>query len=484
MQSTSNETQELITFQGSWLFLRRRWLPLVTVATLVFGVTAVATFLKKPVYEAQGKVLLSKKDRVYSLTDLTDQAREITSLTETTNPVDTEAEIIQSIPLADQTIATLNLKDSTGQPLDSEQFLKQLKVKGIRGTDVLAVSYRGKNPQEVAGVVNSLIQHYLENNVQVNRSETIAAREFIRKELPEVERRVAIAEEALRRFKESNHVVALDEEAKVSVQALSDLSDQITKAKADLVDATSRIAVFQRQIGLSSPQAIALTTLSQSKEVQQSLADYRQVQDQLAVERTIYQPGHPIIINLEEKEAALKNQLELRIVQALGSTQPVPDQNLQFSTLKQNLTEDLLKAEAERLALANRVSVLTAAMANYETRTNMLPQLEQNQQEIERRVQVARSTYEQLLKRLQEVELAENQNVGNARVVSPAIAPKKAIAPRIPLNLAFGALTGILIGILAAIVLDELDKPVKTVEEVPGDRPHRSSRMLPESDRS
>lgn len=465
MQSLPNEPQESINFQAVWLSMRRRWIPLTAVTMAVVGGAAVSTYLQKPTYEAEGKLLLSKTDRVSSLTDFTEKAREITGLTYNSSPLDTEAEVVRSTPLIEKTIASLQLQDKNGQLLDAEQMQKQIKAKGSRGTDVLTVSYRGNNPTEVANVVNALMEHYLENNVRVNRAEAVAARDFIRKQLPDVEGRVRTAEAALRQFKEANQVVALQEEARVAVQGMNDLTNEINRTRANLADAASRTIALQQQIGLTSAQAIAFTSLSQSTAVQQVLTEYRQIQNQLAIQRTRYQPDHPEIMGLLRKEAALKQQLELRITEALRTTEPISDQDLQLSTLKQGITEDLVKVEAERLGLADRVVVLSNALRQYQTRANSLPQLEQSQRELERRLQVAQTTYEQLLKRLQEVELAENQNVGNARIISSARVPKESIAPRKSLNLALGGILGIVAGILTALLLDAIDKSVKTVAE-------------------
>jgi polysaccharide biosynthesis transport protein len=466
MASNAEDNQGAIELNSYWLALKRRWLPLVAVSTTVFGLVSLATVMQKPTYEAEGKLLLSKKDRVSSLTDLTEQNREISGLTQSSNPLDTEAEILRSVPLVQKTINTLNLKDGKNRPLTIDQFLNQLKAKGIRGTDVLEVSYRGSSPRESAAIVNVLMQSYLDNNIRVNRAEATAARKFITKQLPDVEARVAAAEVDLQRFKEANQVVDLEEEAKVAVSDLSKLSEAATQAQAQLGDVSSRSQSIQAQIGLTPSQAVTLTTLSQSASAQEVLKQYREVQDQLAVQRTRYRAGHPEIAALARKEAALSQQLQTRILQALGGGKElIADQDLQVGALKQNLTEDLVKTEAERWGLVSRVSTLNAAIANYQARMGLLPRLEKRQRELERRLQVARVTYEQLLKRLQEVEVAENQNVGNARIVSKAIEPTRPIAPRVPLNLALGVVAGVMAGVLAAFILDAIDKSVKTAEE-------------------
>jgi len=464
--SPNHEDQDSLDLQRYWLILKRRWLPGFLAIGSIFGLTAALTYLQKPVYEAEGTLLFKKTNQTSSLSGMTEKVGELSGLTQMSNPLDTESEILRSLPLVKQTITTLKLKNAEGEPLKVEEFLKQLKVKSVRGTDVLDLSYRSTDAKEAAEVVNLLAKNYMENDVRTNRAEAVAARKFITKELPKIESRVLEAEQSLRQFKEANRVVALDEEAKATVAGLSDLTDQITKAQAALADANARAGSMQTQLRLDSKQAIALTSLSQSTEVQQVLTDYRQVQNQLAVQQTRYQDGHPSIVNLKRKEAALRTQLDKRVAQTLESPQSIADQNLQMGQLKQGMTADLVKLESERLGLANQVNVLRNAYVINRNRANVLPRLEQIQRGLERQLQVARTTYEELLKHLQEVQVVENQNVGNARVVSEAAAPDQPISPRILLNLALGGFLGVLAGVAVAAMLEAIDHSVKTIDEV------------------
>lgn len=458
------EDQNSFDFQQYSLILKRRWLVIAVVTCSIFGITTLAALKQKPIYEAEGKLLFNKTNRVSSLTSLTEQVGELSGVTQLSKPLDTEAEVMRSNPIVAKTIDALELKDKSGKPLEIDEFLKVLKVKSIKDTDILALSYRSNNPQQAAAVVNALMGYYLDYNITNNRSEATAAREFLRKQLPDVESKVMRSETALRRFKEANKVVILEDEAKAGVASLKDLSDQITKATADLADANTRSGALQRDLELNKQQAITLNTLSQSPAVQQILAEYQKVQDQLVLARTRYTDEHPAIKNLSAQEIALRKQLELRVSQTLGSRQPIP-QNLQTGELKQTLTAQLVQLEIERLALANRIAVLKGAYSLSQKRLSVLPQLEQKQLQLERQLQVGRSTYEQLLKRLQEVEVVVNQNVGNARVVSPALVPKKSVSPRITLNLALGGLLGILLGFATALLLEAMDKSLKTVEK-------------------
>ncbi|MBW4642087.1 MAG: polysaccharide biosynthesis tyrosine autokinase [Goleter apudmare HA4340-LM2] len=463
---TKQEDQDTIDLRQYWTILKRRWLVTSVVIGSVFGLTALVTFLQKPVYESQAKLLFNKQNGVSSLTGISAKMGELGGLTNLSNPVDTEAEVIRSYPIVDKTITTLNLKDKRGDRLTMEKFLKILKLKTIRGTDVMQLSYRSNNPQQAADVINTLMNYYLESNVRNNRSTAKAAREFLSKELPEVETRVLKAEKALRRFKENNQVVALEIEAKAGVEGLKDLAEEITKTEAELVAANTRAIALQDQIALNTQQAVVLSTLSQSPGVQQILTEYQKVQDQLAVARTRFTQENPVIIDLVQKEAALRKQVETRVSKTIGNRQSVPERNLQIGELKQALTVDLVKSEVERSALKKQVAELRQTLALNQRRLNSLPRLEQQQLQLQRQLQVARITYEQLLKQLQEVQVLENQNIGNARVISQALIPDKQVSPVIPLNLALGGFLGILLGAGTALILESMDNSLKNVEEV------------------
>ncbi|MEH1983310.1 MAG: polysaccharide biosynthesis tyrosine autokinase [Nostoc sp.] len=462
------DDQDQINFQQYWLTVKKYWFLIAIIVGSVFGATVLLTFLQKPIYEAEAELLFNKESGLSSLTGASEQMGQLgqlSGLTNLSNPLETEAEIIRSNPLIQKTITGLQLKDKLGQPLEIEDFLRKLKVKAIRGTDILQLSYRSTNPQEATAIINTLMSSYIANNVQVNRSEARAAREFLNKQLPGVEAKVKQGEAALRQFKEKYKVVALQVEAEEGIRSLNDLSGQITQLQAQLVDARSSSGALQNKLALNTKQAMALSSLSQSRGVQEVLSQYQNVQDQLAVERSRFTDVHPVITSLLSKEQALKKQLQGRVTQTLGSSQPIPDQNLQIGELKQTLTANLVQVEVQRLGLEKQLGVLMKAFVFYQARLRTLPKLEQLQRQRQRQLEVAQITYEEMLKRLQEVQVLENQNVGNARVISEALLPKKPVSPRIFLNLALGGFLGFFLAIAAALSLEAGDKSVKTTEE-------------------
>lgn len=465
MSINQEDQDSSIDIQQYWLTFKRHWLVTSIVFASVLGVTALLTYSAKPVYESEGKLVFTKKSGASSLADISQSMGELGGLTNLSNPVDTESEIIRSYPIVIKTITTLNLTNDQGKQISLENFLTKLKLKTIRGTDVIQLSYRSTNPQEAADVVNSLMKYYLESNIRTNRTEARSAREFLDKQLPEVEKRVTKAEMTLRRFKENNRVVALDVEARTGLESLGKLDEAITRSQGELAAAYTRSVALQYKMKATTQEAVDLSALSQSPGVQQVLTEYQKTQYDLAKARTLYTSDNPKVVNLVIQEASLKDLLEKRVAQTIGSSKSLPQQNLQVGELKQALTQDLVKSEVERLALTNQIGELRKVFIINRRRLDSLPRLEQQQLQLQRQLSVAQLTYQEFLKQFQLVAVLENQNVGNSRIISQALVPERPVSPKIPLNLALGGFLGILLGAGTALLLESMNQSLKNVEE-------------------
>lgn len=177
-----------IDFQQYWFAFKRRWLSATVIAGGVFTLGCMGIMLlSKTYYSAEGKILV-KPDESATLTGLlTDNKNQLTPLTLQGNPLKTETEIILSRPVIDRVINSLISLDENDKPISKNDINKNLQVEEIKGTDILEISYKSSNPRVAAFVVNEMMKAYIENNKSVNRSEALAAKKFIAKQLPETQ---------------------------------------------------------------------------------------------------------------------------------------------------------------------------------------------------------------------------------------------------------------------------------------------------------
>lgn len=460
------EQQESSVFNKYWQILQRRWVPGLGVFFPIFLLSMLASSFKKPSYQAEGKLQFQRTNTISTLTGVAPEIGKLEPVVQDnkTNPLNTEAEVIRSHPIIQKTIERLNIKDEKGTLLKTSEFIKKLTIKDVKGTDVLQVNYNDINPEVAAKVVNTLMEAYLEHNISYNRSAVSAARKFLEKQVPSAESVVRKAEAELREFKEKNQIVSLQEEANKAVQSLSDLQKQIGDIKAQIADSSSQAQAVRQKLGMTSEQAVTMTSLSQSSGVQEVITELQKIELQLVDRRESLLDTHPEIIKLQNKANSLKYILQNRVGSVASGQKIASTSNLQLGTLKQDLSKELVQLDSRRLGLASQLATLTGLETTYRQRLNNLPKLEQIQRELERKVQAAQSTYSLLLQRLQESRIAENQNLGNAQVISLAPTPDEPISSPTVSYLSAGLL-GLLTSMGTMYLLESRDKYIKNIDE-------------------
>jgi polysaccharide biosynthesis transport protein len=455
------ERIEEIDLQRYWLVLKRRWRP----ASAVFIATVLAALgaatAQKPLYEAAAKLLL-RPDQTAALTGVQDLG-DLKSLKQTSDPLATQAEIIFSLPVLEDTIRALDLKDSEGKPVKPSEVAKDLTVEPLEETDVIGLSYRSGQADLSAAVVNQVMRSYIEANLSSNRSEVTAARRFLEKELPRAQDEANAVSEALRAFDEQNNIIALPEEAGATVAAIANLDNEINSAQVALVASQSQAEQLSRQLGMSAQQALDLATVNQSPAVQASLSDLQRVRSELATALTRYTAEHPSVRALRRQEAAMAGVLQNRVADVVGNS--VGPGMLSMSSVDEKLAEQLVQAEVDRVSNYNQLATLVATRDTYQNKGGIFPSLKKMQTELEQRQASAQSNLETLQLRLQEIQLAENRNVGNARIVEFAVPPE---LPKVEGQLKYllaGGVVGAFLGIATAFFLDLIDRTLKTVQD-------------------
>jgi polysaccharide biosynthesis transport protein len=453
---------EEIDLQKYWLVLRRRWLIISGMAVSTAALAGASAYSEKPQYKAQGQLLV-QSSRTGFLTGVGERIGSLESLKREGNPLDTQAVVVQSLPLVQEVIQKLNLRDAQGQLLDAEDL--KLKVETVVGTDVLKVSYASGDPKQASAVVNELMKAYIASNVGTNRAEAKSAGEFIEQQLPRAQADLEAAAEALQGYQNDNRIFSLEKESLATVDTLKTLADQINQSRSQLAEVSAQQNLLDRRVDMPVEQAIDSASLSQLPSVQSALGDLQKIQTQLATERTRYRAGHPSVVAIERQEAALKSVLQERIGNAVPGNDGVEASDLQMSTLRQKFTADAVQLQAQRLGLEQKVATLTQLQGAYRDRASTIPNLVKNQDSLERRLNIAKKTYETLRTRLQDIRVAESQTVGNARIIQEARAPKKAGSSKKPVYVGGGLALGLMLGVAAAFLLDLIDRSLKSVKE-------------------
>ncbi|HEY9887579.1 MAG TPA: Wzz/FepE/Etk N-terminal domain-containing protein, partial [Candidatus Obscuribacterales bacterium] len=402
---------EQIDLQRYWLVLKRRWIPASSLALLcVLGAGLVAARMKGG-YEATGKIFI-QNDRTASLTGIGQELSTPATLDREANILATQSQILQSTPLLAEVIESLDLRNDEGALLAPQSLRPGLEVSTIPGTNILQITYLSEEPEEAALVVNTLMDSFIEQNIDNNRSEARAAREFIEEQLPEAREAVDRAAEAVRAFKVRNDIVNLQSESEAVVDFLQDIDANIRDLGTDLAATNARLGTLQTQLALSPEQAQDLVKLSSAPSVREVLTSLGEVQTALAVEGATYTANHPTVATLRRQQESLVALLNDRVTDVVGQPYSNDVGAYEFSEIEATLTSELLQTEVTRQSLVDSIQALEAARVAYINRSEALPALEKEELQLITDLQTAQRDYDLLVGRLQEVRLAENQTLG------------------------------------------------------------------------
>ena len=474
MSEKSMESRESIDLDLSryLLILKRWWLPAASIFAATVMLSAVATQFMKPSYEAEGKLLFRISSFQVIGSNLLPNnsegrdAGDLKSLLANQNPINTQIEVISSPGLLQQAIDKLQLKNKEGNPRNVKALQQSLVLKIIGATDVLRITYTSLDPEEAAAVVNTVMDIYLENDIQANRSEAAATRRFLAKQLPKTQAAVDNAEVALRIFKQKYRIADLAEETRSAVNIIGDLDREINTVQAQLDEVNAQTNELRQKVDLNSQNAIAVSALSQSPAVQGVLTQLQDIDRQLATERSRFQDDNPTIVNLEARKANLRTLLQQQISQTVGNKTELPQSLLQIGELRQSLIQSFLQSEIQRFGLTKRLSSLYNSRSSYEQRVKILPQLAQNERELQRKIDVAESTYQTLLRKVQELQLVENINTASSRIIAKAFVPSDPVSGKKVIVLLLGVTFGLFLATTTVLLLAMRDRSLKTLKEI------------------
>ena len=464
----SGRSRDLISdLYNSWRILKRHLLPAVVILCSCVAISVVYASKQKSSYRAQGQLLFKQEDKSLIGLESGQQVNpQANGWLDADRILDTETRVLLSAPILQQTINAIKQdRNIQGSISNLDEFRKELSIKKSPNTNVLVVSYQSTDPKFAALVVNQLMKTYINNNLSATRATATAARQFITAQLPKVTENAVSADLALRRFKEKHNITDLAATKEALTKNMERIESQIGSVEAQLSDQESRSKALQTELGMSSRQAKIVSSLRQSPLVQGMLEDYRDVKRKLADARARFDEGHPTITQLKGKEAQIEAILQAQVARNLQGEQLWSSSKLQFGQIQDTLTDDLIKSEVNRQGLVNQLATLNNQKAFYNKQSAIIPRLEQQQRELERRRLVAESTYEALLKSLQEVRIRENQTVGNVRIIETALVPLKPTTTKNSAVIAVGGLAGILLAAACAYLLEATDRRIKTVQE-------------------
>lgn len=256
-----------------------------------------------------------------------------------------------------------------------DAFQDRLNVYQIKGSHVIAISFRSRNPQTAAKAANTLAEFYLTWQQNEKLEQTKEASAWLSTQISQLTKTVEQADIKAEKFRSASGLLEGRQNITLNAQQLSELNSQLIIAKAQRADAVARAELIKKMLKEKGDVAAAADVLK-SPLIQNLLEQRVQVQRTLAEFSATLLPSHPRLKQLNSELTDLRRQIrrEARKVVAslqneaqIASAREVSSREnlakMKRSTARGNENQIKLRA-LEREATANR-ELLESYLARY-----------------------------------------------------------------------------------------------------------------------
>lgn len=436
---------------------RRKWLGiLVVLLPLTAGVSVIMAL--PDLYQSSALVMIERQQVPEAFVRPT-----VTSQLEIR--LQTISQEILSRSRLDNLITRFNLYPDMRTPTSSEQAVDrfrtdirlELKSSGDNNragtTTAFALSYRGRDPQMVALVTNTLAAFYIEENLKARERQATGTAEFLRVQLAEAKKRLDEQEGRVSALRRRN-LGQLPQQMQGNLATLDSLTQQLR------VNSDSQVRLVERRDQLAA-QLAQVRAVSGDETDEMRLARFRR---ELTTLRIKYTDLWPDIIRLKDEIATLEKQLAEPKPKTPAAPPPPPSPEVLRvrETLQQADTElKLAKADEQRIR---------RAIDMYQTRVENSPKSEQEFLEVNRDYEATRELYQTLSKRYDEALLSESmeqrQKGEQFRVLDSALPSSVPTAPKRSRLLLACIAVSLALGAGAVVLAEMLDTSFHSTDDL------------------
>ncbi|HEX2094466.1 MAG TPA: polysaccharide biosynthesis tyrosine autokinase [Longimicrobiaceae bacterium] len=305
--------------------------------------------------------------------------------------------------------------------------------------EIVLVQYRSLDPVIAATVPNVVSETYIRYKQQSGQAESGSTVDFLREQVASYAQELKAAEDRLQQFREQSHIVSLEDEASEQVTRLAEL-----KARRDQIntEATSlRRLLADAEAGSRSPEGdISYRRLASFP----AFFSNKAVQDILSS-----------LMELENERGRLLVRRTTENVDVRGINQRIGELENQLYQM----------ARSYLSSLDNQRSSMDAELAQFGQQLEMIPAREIQFARLARERELLGNMYTLLQTRLKEAEIRNAAQVGNVRILDPALVPETPISPRPLYNFLIALVLGLILAGVTILVRNALDQTVWTREE-------------------
>jgi polysaccharide biosynthesis transport protein len=424
-------------WRGKWIIFL-----LATLAVLAGGYYAYRVAV--PMYTTKATVALDSQQQ--NITDLTNV---ISGLAGDQATINTEVEVMRSRGLVEKLVVDMDLTNDPefntrlqpDNPYDIKRFIKGLLGLQKPSVQPTARKVMDSTIDAVLGAVSvsNQRQSYVFNITATTTSPAKSAR-------------------LANRLAELYILDQLDVKFEATQQATKWLTERVAELKLDLEQAVNQVKEFNAQAELVSPEGL-VALQRQLKEIRDRIVDAEKSLELLQAQTATLQAAAVSKDAKAMADAADDRNLNRILTMLESGTVERDTFDTAFATLLQRAELEQTRASSQLEALVASTSKLEGQIERQSSDLVTLQQLEQE-------AAANQTIYEYFLNRLKETSVQQGIQKADSRILSQAVVPTSASAPRRSLILALSGMLGLFAGAGLVLGREMMQNGFRTAEEL------------------
>jgi polysaccharide chain length determinant protein (PEP-CTERM system associated) len=323
-------------------------------------------------------------------------------------------------------------------------------------------------------VANGLATFFIDENLKVREGMAVGTSDFLDSELEAMRKRLEEQEQVLKKFREKN-MGELPEQLDSNLRILERLNQQLAQKEESLRSARVSLAALESEMAIKQSALAAMApppgpaTSGRENEDQMSL---EQLKDKLFGLQSSYTDQHPDVVRLKAKIKKLEKE-------QVGAGQSSASAAADAASSARRYSSAQLSAETVRQktvsvgaihALEMEIVRLNQEIRDYQRRVEAVPKREQELLTIRRDYDNIRASYNSLLNRKLEADIAVNmerkQKGEQFQIVDVARLPEKPISPDFRKLFLITVLAGLGLGVVMVFILETTDTSVRRLDKL------------------
>ncbi|MFN3597253.1 MAG: polysaccharide biosynthesis tyrosine autokinase [Rubricoccaceae bacterium] len=366
-------------------------------------------------------------------------------------------------------------------------------ISGMEGydTDAIRVSARSTDPDEAALIANVYAETFVNLAQESSRASASASRTFLEDQVGETGASLRALDDQVKRYMMREEAVALDSESQHIVSQLAQLEARRDETVVEIRLRQTTVDALEAELARIEPRLSERLASGVDREIE--AAQTRTAELEARLEQIYLRNPHlreaaspPAEIadlrrqieQLRDRTRRLSEQLTRESI-AVGGGGPGDTRTgiNRAVELRRQLTD-------ERIALNGLVATrdqLSQRIGEYERGLRSIPRQSIELAQMQRERMAAERLYGSLEQKLQEARVAEQSQLGYARVIRPAYPSDRPIGPKRVRNVLLALLVGLSLGVVAAIARVRLDHRLHRPDDLQ-QRGHTLIGTIPDTD--